>query len=269
MRRFAGLVVLVVVITVVPSVTAQTSGAASMSRPTPPALGFFTSYRFSLEAMRAVNGGDAFVWDAEVGADLDVFDFGFARGNVLTLFESIVGNEFRPIDPNLINYTIDLSVFWRPGEGLGELGPVLHHVSRHRSDRSKEAAIAWNLLGLQYVNAKRFGIWDVDMGARGLWKLQRSFVDYAGEFGGYAGITRPLHRWVSIIARGEATAIPVVHSLRNRSTQFGSKVELGLRFNGLRGVGEVFVVRERRIDTDPLDLFPRTFTLLGFRFLSH
>ena len=193
---------------------------------------------------------------------------GRVRRNVLAAFEGILGEEIRPIDPNQVNYTIDLSVWWRPGEKLGELGATFHHVSRHLSDREKAFAIAWNFLGLQYVHTLEFGFLDLDFGGRGLWKLQRSFVDYAGEIGGYVEVTRPLAGRTSLMFGGEVTAVPVTQRLRNRDALMGSKIEAGVRFHGGRGVGEVFIARERRIDADPLDLNPTTFTMLGFRFLS-
>ena len=142
-RAFASVALVVWSAVGVPApVSAQTSSSMSMSRPTPPELGFLTSYRFHLNALRLLSSGESFVWDTDVGADLDVFDFRSVRGNVLTAFEGILGEEIRPIDPNQVNYTIDLSVWWRPGEKLGELGATFHHVSRHLSDREKAFAIA-------------------------------------------------------------------------------------------------------------------------------
>ena len=250
------------------SASAQTSSAMSMSRPTPPQLGFLTSYRFHLNALRLVSAGDRFVWDTDIGGDVDVFDFRFARGNVLAMFEGVVGEQYRPIDPNQVNYSLDLSAWWRAGTGWGELGATFHHVSRHLSDRDKRFAVAWNMLGLQYVHAPRIGPWELDLGARGLWTLQRSFVDYAGEAGGYVAVARPLGRWVALLLGGELAVVPVTRTVRDRETQLGFRIEVGVRFDGGAGVGEVFVARERRIDADPLDLTPRTFVMLGFRFLS-
>ena len=270
MRPCFGLLLLVVwtVLGLPSAAPAQTSSSMSMSRPTSPEFGFLTSYRFHLNALRLLGSDETFVWDTDVGADLDLFDFRSIRGNVLQVFEGIVGEEIRPIDPNQLNYTIDLSVWWRPGDKLGELGATFHHVSRHLSDRDKTIAIAWNLLGLQYVNRSQLGSWNLDFGGRGLWKVQRSFVDYAGEIGGYVDVARPLAQRTSLTLGGEVTVVPVTQVWRNRDTLMGSKIEAGLRFRGGRGVGELFVARERRIDADPFDVHPTTFTMVGFRFLS-
>ena len=269
MLRFATFVAIITfcIVTWPLHVHAQTSSAMSMSRPTPPRLGFLTSYRFHLNAMRLLSTDESFVWDADVGGDIDFFNFRFVRGNILTMFEGIMGEEFRPIDPNQVNYTIDVSVWWRLGERLGELGGTFHHVSRHLSDRDKPFAIAWNMLGLQYVHAPRLRAWELEVGARGLWKTQRSFVDYAGEVGGYVEATHPAGRWAALTLGGEMTVVPVTRGVRNRDTLIGLRIEVGVRLRGGAGVGEVFVARERRIDADPFDLEATTFTMLGFRFL--
>ena len=123
------------------------------------------------------------------------------------------------------------------------------------------------MLGLQYVHAPRVGAWELEVGGRGLWNIQRSFVDYQGEVGGSVEAARPLGRRVSLILSGEVTVVPVIRAVRDRDALVGSRIEAGVRFRGGAGVGEVFVARERRIDADPFDLDPTTFTMLGFRFL--
>ena len=248
--------------------TAQTSSAASTAAQTPPLPGFLTSYRFHLNALHLGSGSDSFVWDTDFGGDLDVFDLQHFRGNVLVNFESIFGQQIRAIDPNQGNYTVDLSTWWRTVIPGAELGATFHHVSRHLSDREKEFAIAWNMVGFQFTSPLVLGGWDVDMGYRLLKILQRSFVDYTGEIGGSVQASRPLHRRVSLIVGGELTAVTVSAADRGRGNQFGSRIEIGARFPGRAGVGEVFFSREQRIDANPLDLAPTTFTMAGFRFLS-
>ena len=250
-----------------PRVHAQTSSAASTARATPATLGFLTNYHFHLNALRLVSSDDSFVWDTDVGGDMDVFDFRFVRGNVLAMFEGIVGEEFRSIDPNQVNYTIDLSLWWRPGERVGEVGATFHHVSRHLSDRDKRFAIAWNMLGLQYTSALQIRSWDLDIGYRALKTIKRAFVDYTAEVGGSIQALRAVHPRVTLMLGGELTLVGVDKSERGRDHQLGSRFEVGARFPGGDGVGEVFIARERRIDANPFDLEPTTFTMLGFRFL--
>ena len=250
-----------------PRVHAQTSSAASTARPTPATLGFLTNYHFHLNALRLVSNDHNFVWDTDFGGDMDVFDLQYFRGNVLVNFESILGKQKRAIDPNQGNYTIDLSVWWRTVVPDAELGLTLHHVSRHLSDRDKEFAIAWNMLGFQYTSALQIRSWDVDIGYRVLKTIVRSFADYTAETGGSIQALRAVHPRVSLILGGELTLVSVDKSERGRDHQLGSRFEIGARFPGGDGFGEVFIARERRIDADPFDLEPTTFTMLGFRFL--
>lgn len=248
--------------------TAQTSSAASTAAQTPPLPGFLTSYRFHLNALRLGSDSESFVWDTDFGGDLDVFDLQYFRGNVLVNFESIFGQQIRAVDPNQGNYTVDLSTWWRTVIPGAELGATFHHVSRHLSDRDKEFAIAWNMLGFQYTSPLMLRGWDVDVGYRLLKTVQRSFVDYTSEVGGSIQASRSIHRRVSLIVGGELTAVTVDAADRGRDNQLGSRIEIGARFPGQAGFGEIFLSRERRIDANPLDVEPTTFTMVGFRFLS-
>ncbi len=247
---------------------AQTSSAASTAAQTPPIPGFLTSYRFHLNALRLDSSSDSFVWDTDFGGDVDVFDLHYFRGNVLVNFETIFGKQIRAIDPNQGNYTVDLSTWWRTVLPGADLGATFHHVSRHLSDRDKDFAIAWNMLGFQYASPLAIAGWDVDFGYRLLKTVRRSFVDYTGEIGGSIAASRPLHRRVSLLAAGEVTFVSVDAADRGRANQLGGRIEVGASFPGRAGVGEVFLSRERRIDADPFDLDPTTFTMVGFRFLS-
>lgn len=268
--RLTPVIVFCLCATVVASVaSAQTSSAESTARQTDPSLGFLTSYRFHLNAFGVVSSQEEFVWDADFGGDLDVFDFEHLRGNMLVNYEGIIGEEIRAIDPNQGNYTIDLSVWWRGFFDGSELGVTFHHVSRHLSDRDKQFAIAWNMIGLQYTSALQLGQWNLGVTSRALATVRRSFVDYTGEFGASVQAYRPLHRRFQLMVGGEATLVPVNPRFLGRERQVGGRFELGLRFPGQAGAGEVFVAHERRIDRDPLDIQPTDFTMLGFRFVSH
>ena len=248
-------------------VHAQTSSAASTARPTPATLGFLTNYHFHLNASRLVSSDDKFVWDTDFGGDLDFADLRYFRGNVLVNFEGIIGEQRRAIDPNQGNYTIDVSAWWRTGVLDAELGGTFHHVSRHLSDRDKEFAIAWNMLGLQHTSPLQIRSWDLDIGYRALKTIKRAFVDYTAEVGGSIQALRAVHPRVTLMLGGELTLVGVDKSERGRDHQLGSRFEIGARFPGGDGVGEVFIARERRIDANPFDLEPTTFTMLGFRFL--
>ena len=249
-----------------PRVHAQTSSADSTARGTPATLGFLTNYRLRLRVLRLVSSDDNFVWDADFGGDIDVFDLDHVRGNVLVNVESIVGKQIRAIDPNQGNYTFDISTWWRTFVADAEIGLTLHHVSRHVIDRDREFAIAWNMLGFQYTWPFQIRSWDVDIRYRVLKTIQRAFVDYTAETGGSVQALRVLHPHVSLMLGGELTVVSVDRSKRGRHNQLGGRFEIGASFPGGDGVGEVFVAREQRIDANPFDLEPTTFTTLGFRF---
>ena len=246
---------------------AQTSSAASTARQTPATRGFLTHFNFHLNAARLISSDDRLVWDTDFGGDLDFADLRYFRVNLLVNFEGIIGEQLRAIDPNQGNYTVDASVWWRTFVPDAELGVTFHHVSRHLIDRDKEFAIAWNMVGFQYVSPLRIGGWDLDIGYRALKVLQRSFVDYTAEVGGSIQAVRVVHPRVSLTVDGELTLVAVDRSEHSRDHQLGGRFEIGIRFPGGDGVGELFIAREQRIDAAPLDLGPTTFTMLGFRFL--
>ena len=248
---------------------AQTSSADSTARQTDPKVGFLTSYRYHLNAFRVVSSEDDFVWDTDFGGDIDLFDLEHVRGNLLVNYEGIIGEQIRAIDPNQGNYTVTLSAWWRNLVDTAEVGAVFHHVSRHLSDRDKDFAIAWNMLGVQYASLLSYRDFDIDLTSRAMMTMRRSFVDYLGEFGASATAYRQVHPRASLLLGGEVTLVPVDGSEFGRERQLGGRIEIGARFPGLAGSGEVFLARERRIDQDPFDLRPTTFTMLGFRFLSH
>ena len=250
-----------------PRVHAQTSSANSTARQTPATLGFLTSYRFHIKALRLVSSDNLFAWDADVGTDMDVVDLKYIRVNVLAHFESIVGEQSRTIDANHGNFTYDLSVWWRTFMADAELGVTLHHVSRHLFDRDKQVAIAWNMFGVQYAAPLQLRAWDVDVRMRALKALMRNSVDYTAEVGGSIRALRAVHPRASLVLAGELTLVAVDKSRLDRDHQLGGRFEIGASFQGGAGVGEVFVARERRIDAGLFDLEPATFTMLGFRFL--
>ena len=182
-------------------------------------------------------------------------------------FEGIIGEQLRAIDPNQGNYTIDVSTWWRTGEPSEELGATLHHVSRHLSDREKEFAIAWNMVGVQYASTIKVRAWDLDVGFRLLKTIRRSFVDYTAEVGASVQTLHEIHPRASLMLGGEWTFVGVDVTERGRDHQFGGRLEIGVHFPGGDGAGELFFSTERRIDAAPFDLVPTTFTMLGFRFL--
>jgi len=250
---------------VLPAV-AQTSGGDRPAGLSPRARGFLTAYRFYLSGLRTVdNGNRNFSWDADIGADLDVFDLGFARANMFFNLESMIGNERRDIDPTQNNYTIDMSVFVRLPRG--EIGTTFHHVSRHLSDRENALAVAWNSLGVTYMDRFQIGSIELEISGRALRKVLNSGVDYESEYNGRLRFTAPIDRRFSFIADIDGTVVLVDRTTFDRATQYGGLLEAGLQIRGKAGTAELIFGRERRIDADPFERRPIRWTRFGFRFV--
>src|SRR4029077_3132646 len=108
--------------------------------------------------------------------DLDVVDYVKGRTSISADYEAVLGDEFRPFDPNQAYYTLEASSSYRIGPA--EVAAVFHHVSRHLSDRPKREPIAWNVLGVRALGSAV--IHGIDMGGRASAGsiFQNSFVDY-------------------------------------------------------------------------------------------
>lgn len=236
--------------------------------PEPPSgqRGLLSRYRFYLSATSVNSDDDRFDWDADVGGDMDLVDYGTGRITALANFETVLGGEFRQFDPNQGNYTLDVSASLR--SKVVEAALVFHHLSRHLSDRPKQFPIDWNMLGVRVAyEISRPGT-RIQIDGRLLDAVTRSFVDYRAEVGGSVSVRCELSPRVSLIASGDAYGLLVDESVSGRGHQNGGRLEGGLRVSGSKGAVELFAGYERRIDADPFELRPRTWMFVGFRLLS-
>lgn len=245
---------------------AQVIGGPRPAQTADRALGFLTRYHVHTQgaSLRGI-GEAAFGWDTDIGVDMDVFDLGFARGNVFLNLETGVGEERRAIDPTQTNYTMDLSVFARLPRG--ELGVTFHHVSRHRADREHPGSPSWNMLGLSYGERFQLGTFDVAIMGRLLGTITRSEVDYDYEADASLRVLRPLNGRVSVIAELVGATALTEEDVFGRQYVYGGSAHLGLRFRGAAGAGELLVGRERRVDPDIFVRRPIRWTRLVFRFV--
>ena len=116
-----------------------------------------------------------FKWDAHFGGDVDVFDYVSGRVRMVADYQAMLGNEFRPFDPNQGNYILEPSASLRVG-GF-EVAGVFHHESRHLSDRVKKFSIDWNVLGgrvLKRADTERMTL-EVEAGFGGV--VKHTFTD--------------------------------------------------------------------------------------------
>ena len=127
---------------------AQTSGGPHPAATAERAFGILTDVRMGVGATWLPKKDERFNWDIDFNADVDLLDVGFLRASAFVNLETIAGTEFRHVDPNQTNFTLDMSVFGRAPRA--ELGATFHHVSRHRPDRANRRGISWNMLGVVY-----------------------------------------------------------------------------------------------------------------------
>ena len=228
--------------------------------------GFLTRYNVHVTGDRVTGDGQSqFKWDPDIGVDMDVFDLKWIRGNVFMNVETMVGDERRAIDPNQSAYTFDLSVFTRLPRG--EFGTTFHHISRHRSDRQNPGAPSWNMLGFSYGERVRVGAFEIEALGRWLSMIESSEVDYEQEFNGFVRLLRPIGERVSLLGEIDGAAVLVDKTMFGRTTQYGGRLEGGVRIKGGVGALELLLGRERRIDPDIFARTPIRWTRFVFRFV--
>jgi hypothetical protein len=242
--------------------TAQEDSSASSGR----TAVLLADYNFHISVEAISNPDPRFTWDARVGGDFDVVDFGWGRLNLLGDYEVVMGDELRPFDTNQGNYTLEASVAFRVGRT--ELSGVLHHVSRHLADRPKPSSVAWNVLGVRMRRQFASDSTAVDVSAGIGAIVQHASVDYAwtGELG--ARITHRLGRPLNLFADGSVAWFGIDETRSNRETQWSGRMEVGIRISGRAGDVEVFAGYVRRADAYPTEAGARRWPLVGIRIVG-
>ena len=226
---------------------------------------FLPRYDFHLGADHLSSDDRRFVWDTNLGGDLDFVDYGVGRLRFAANYEAVLGEEFHAFDPNQSVYQLDTSVSARAG-GV-EVAALFHHISRHLSDRFKRLPVDWNMLGANVEHEAHLGGSTVHAQGHLLGVLLKSNVDYRWEAVGGVAVQVPVRPHVGVVARGDVRVLGVGETL-SRSTQRGGRAEGGVRFDGQRGAIELVVAAERRVDAYPLDPAARRWVSAGFRFVS-
>jgi hypothetical protein len=233
--------------------------------PNPPSTPtFFSRYDFELSAAALANDDDRFSWDTHFAGNIDAFDYVFGRIGGILDYQAVLGSEFRPFDPYQSNYNLEANASYR-WNGT-EFAALFHHVSRHLGDRPKEFPIAWNVLGIRVLRQFGFRGMTFDVVADIGGTTQRVYVDYTWVSNASVVVRRPLSPRTGLFARGFSHANGVTGE-RDRGTQAGGGVELGIRFVGQAAHGELYGGYERRFDADPVDFQPQRWFLVGFRVL--
>ncbi len=211
---------------------------------------------------------ERFTWDTFWGGSVDLVDYVTGRLAVLIDYEAVLGSEFQAFDPNQGNYTLEASASARLGP-YTELVGMLHHVSRHLSDRAKvRLPVAFNELGGRLLHRVVFARGTLDVSAEAGRAIARAYVDYSwlADVGLLARV--PVSNRVGIFAQAAGHLVGVNGTVPNRTRQSGGLVETGVRINGAGGAMELFIGFEKRPDADPLDRQAQHWMLAGFRLLS-
>jgi len=239
-----------------------------LPRPEAPAASpdFLTHYNFHLSGDALSIDDPRFSWQTHFGGDIDLVDYVAGRANILMDYEAVLGDQLRLFDPNQGNYTLEASASLRAG--ATEIAGMLHHVSRHLSDRPKDFAIAWNVVGVRALRRVTAGGATIDLQGSAGRVIARAYVDYAWTGDADVVIRQPVNAHVGVFAHGLGELFGVEPALSGRDTQRGGRLEGGLRLNGRAGAVELFAGIERRVDADPLDRQRQRWIFVGFRFVS-
>jgi hypothetical protein len=227
---------------------------------------FLTRYDFQLSGVALAIDDRRFLWDTHFGGAVDVIDYGIGRASIVADYEAVLGDEFRAFDPNQGQYTLETS--WSAWAGPTEIAGVLHHVSRHLSDRPNSVAIAWNVLGARVL--RRFSLGgttlDVRVGAGHL--IAHAFVDYSWMADLDVVVRRRLNERVAVYARGTGEVFGIDAASSHRHTQESGRIEGGVRVDGRAAAIELFAGYERRADAYPFEQVALHWALAGFRLVN-
>jgi hypothetical protein len=227
---------------------------------------FFTRYDFHLSAKRLIVDDEQFSWDTDFGGEIDIVDYGKGSVSGIANYEGILGDEFRPFDPNQSYYALQVSMSYRLPKA--ELTGVFHHVSRHLIDRPKPFPIAWNVAGARVSGRIAARGLTMDARAQAGGVVERANVDYKWTGDLDLVVRRMLNSHVGVFAHGFGELIGVNGTIGSRGTQTGGLIEAGVRFDGRAGAVELFAGYEHRIDADPVNLESRSWGLAGFRLVG-
>lgn len=228
-------------------------------------LAFMPRYDFYLSVAALAHDDPRFAWDTYFGGDVDVLAFAGTRVNALAEYEAVLGSEFRSFDPNQGNYTLETSVASRVKHT--EFAAVVHHVSRHLSDRPKRFSVDWNTVGVRVRRQLAYSATAIDIRATLGKVFKRSYVDYDWIGDVEVAARRPLRSGVDIFGRGLCTVYASDAGTPDRA-RAGVRLEGGVRLGGRDGASELFAGYEHRVDAYPLQRSAEGWAFAGVRLVS-
>jgi len=246
----------------VPRASAQPFPSTSSAPP----VQFLSRYDFHISTAGLATDDPMYSWDAHFGGDFDLVDYELGRAIFSADYQAVVGREQGAFDVNQGNYFISAgtSVRFRGNEVV----VVLHHVSRHLSDRAKTMRIAWNDLEGRLLRQFDVGASTVDLKAQIGKVVARAFVDYSWSAELDGTVRRRLSPRVSAYGRARGQTVGVSPDVHGRDQQYGGRIEGGFRFLGRGAALELFGGYERVIDADPFEMMGRNWAFAGFRVVN-
>jgi hypothetical protein len=227
---------------------------------------FMSRYDFHLSADALASNDPRFSYDTHFGGDFDLVDYKYGRTTFLADYQAVLGDQLRPFDPNQGNYLLEAASSGRVG--ATEFAVVLHHESRHLSDRPKTIAIAWNDVQLRIFRRVKVAGTTIDLRGDAGKVFQHSYVDYAWTADIDGRVVRPVGAHVDAYVHGYSETLGINHDISSRGRQTGGRAEAGLRLVGRGGALELFVGYERVIDADAFQALPLSWGFAGFRLAS-
>jgi len=242
-----------------------TQGGTTLIKSIPDEPTFMPRADFHLSAAALSTDDQRFKWEAHFGGDVDIVDYVYGRIRLAGDYQAVLGNEFRPFDPNQGNYPLETSASIRV-QGF-EISGVMHHESRHLSDRPKRSSVDWNTLGGRVMRNFQLGptVIEAEAGFGGV--VKHSFVDYQWVGDADVLVRHTVTPVVDVYGRATGTLFGV-DGTQPRGNQRGGRAEVGVRLNGRAGAVELFAGVERMVDAYPLERVPQTWPFAGFRLVS-
>lgn len=248
-------------LTVAPRAFAQQALAAP-----PSTAEFMSRFDFHMSAAGLSDPDRRFSWDTHWGGDFDFVDYKLGRMMFLADYQVVLGDEYRIFDPNQGNYTLAVSGSVRV-KGT-EFAAVLHHVSRHLSDRPNRGAVAFNALELRLLQRADLGKQTLELRLEAGPVVARAFVDYLW-MGVYDGtLRRQVSPRAAVYGRVYTDYFVVDREIADRPNQSGARFEGGVRLSGKAGALDLFGGYERVVDAYPLDRQSRQWAFAGFRLVN-
>lgn len=245
---------------------ARDAGARQIIPPPPDAphqTGFLTRADYYFRFASLLADDVRFDWEAAIGMDLDVADYGRGRVFFRADYVGVLGRERRRYDLNQGNYLFAAGATLRSGST--ELIGLLTHVSRHVVDRENEPSISWNTIGARVRHHYRHGGTTIDGEIGASRAMQQAYVDYQWTSDVSVTARRTAGTGRGLFATAAGGVIGINHDVSTRPRICGGRIEGGYLIDGRAADIEIFAGYERRMDAYPTDRFRVRMWVIGFR----